>query len=154
MDLPKQAEKRRCNLNSGGDACRRTRTDLEHVEDSRRVTFDGVALSSPHGQGVLDTVSTPPHVSPTPAPPASIPTHLVTGGSVPHASASGVSGLPTCGRPECNDAAPVEIGNDRPWPPHQVTTDLDEAIPRQRWSSTYFPLSPSTTCGQASPEPG
>ena len=47
----------------------------------------------------------------------------------------------------------MEIGNDRPWPPHQDTTDLDEAIPRQRLSSIYSPLSPSTTCGQASPEP-
>ena len=120
---------------------------------SRRVTFDGLALSSLQGQGVLDAVSTPPHVSPTPAPPASIPTHLVTGGPVPHASASGVSGLPTCGRPECNDVAHVEIGNDRPWPPHQDTTDLDEAIPGQRLSSTHSPLSPSTTCGQASPGP-
>ena len=44
----------------------------------------------------------------------------------------------------------MEIVNDRPWPPHQDTTDLHEAIPRQRLSSTYSPLSPSTTCGQAS----
>jgi len=48
--------------------------------------------------------------------------------------------------------APVGIGNDRPCPPHQDTTDLHEAIPRQRQSSTYSPLSPSTTCGQTSPE--
>jgi len=119
---------------------------------SRRVTFAGLALSCLQVQGVLDAVSTPQYVSPTPAPPASIPTHLVTGGPVPHASASGVSELPTRGRHECNDAVPVKIGNDRPRTPHLDTTYLDEVIHRQRVSSTYSPLSPSTTCAQASPE--
>jgi len=109
------------------------------------VTFDEVALSNPQGNGVADAVSTPLHVSPTPAPPGSIPTHLVTVGPVPHASASGFSGLPTFGRPDCNDAAPVEIANDRPWPPHQDSTDLDGAIPRQRLNSAYSPLPPSAT---------
>jgi len=47
----------------------------------------------------------------------------------------------------------VEITNDRLWPPHQDTTDLDGAIPRQQLSSTCSPLPPSTSCGQASPEP-
>ena len=79
--------------------------------------------------------------------------HYVTVGPVPHASASGFNGLPIFGCPDCNDNAPVEIANDRPWPPHQDTTDLDGVIPRQRMSSAYSPLPPSTTCGQASPEP-
>jgi len=69
---------------------------------------------------VADAVSTQLHASPT----ASIPTHLVTAGPVPHASASGLSGLPTCGRPDRNDAAPVEIANYRLWPPYQDTEIL------------------------------
>ena len=117
------------------------------------MTFDGVVLFSPQGQGVLDAFSTPPHVSQTPAPPDSIPTHLVTVGFVPHASASVFSGFPTFCRPDCNDTALVEIPNDRPWPPHLDTRDLDGATPRQRLCSADTPLSPSTTCGQASPEP-
>ena len=83
----------------------------------------------------------------------SIPTHLVTAGPVPHASAPGLSGLPTCHSPDHNDAAPVDIANDRPLPLHQDIRDLDEAIPRQRLSSAHSPLPPSTSCGQASPEP-
>jgi len=47
----------------------------------------------------------------------------------------------------------VEIANDRPWPPHQDTTDLDGAIHQQRLSSPYSPLPTSTSCGQTSPEP-
>jgi len=47
----------------------------------------------------------------------------------------------------------VEIANDRPWPSHQDTTDLDGAIPRQQLSSSCSPLSPSPSCRQASPEP-
>jgi len=117
------------------------------------VVFDGVALSNPQGQGVADAISTPLQASPTPAPPGSIPSHLVTVRPVPHASASGFSGLPTFGRPDCNDVAPVEIANDGSWPPHQDTTDLDGAIPRQRLGSAYSPLPPSTGCGQDSPEP-
>jgi len=74
-------------------------------------------------------------------------------GPVPHASASRFSELPTCDRPDCNNAATVEISNHRPWPPHQNTTDLDGAIPRQRLSSACSPLPPSTSCGQASPQP-
>ena len=107
---------------------------------SRRVTFDRVALSNPQGKGVANAVSTQLHASLTPAPPASIPTHLVTAGPDPHASASGLSGLPTCGRPVCNAAAPVEIAIDRagPWPPHQDTRDIDGAIPQQRLSSTFL----------------
>jgi len=120
---------------------------------SRRVTFDEVTLSHPQGQGVTDAISTPQHVPPTPAPTVSIPTHLVTVGPVPHASASRFSELPTCDRPDCTDAAPVEIANDRPLPPHQDTTDLDGAIPRQRLSSACSPLPPSPSCRQASPEP-
>jgi len=102
---------------------------------------------------VADAISTPLHTPPKPAPPVSIPTHLVTVGPVPRASASRFSELPTCDRSDFNDAAPVEIANDRPWPPHQDTTDLDGAIPRQRLSSTCSPLPPSTSCRQASPEP-
>jgi len=128
-----------------------TLDSLPHT-GSRRATSDEVVLSNLQGQGVADAVSTPLHASPTPAPPASIPTHLVTVGPVPHSSSSGFSGLPTFGRPDCNDAAPVEIANDR-WPPHQDTTDLDRAISRQRLSIAYSPLPPSTSCGQASPEP-
>ena len=75
---------------------------------SRRVTFDGVALSNPQGQGVANAVSKQIHASPTPALPASIPTHLVIVGPASHASASGLSGLPTCGCLDYNDAAPVE----------------------------------------------
>ena len=105
------------------------------------------------GQGVLDAVLTPPYVSPTPAPPASIPTHLVPAGTDPDSSASGFGELPTSGPPESTDTAPLEIVNDRPWPPHQDTRDLDGAIPQQRLSSTYSPLPPSTSCGQDSPEP-
>jgi len=45
---------------------------------SRRVTFDEVTLSHTQGQGVADAVLTPLHAPPTPAPAASIPTHLVT----------------------------------------------------------------------------
>jgi len=55
----------------------------------RRATFDEVALSNPQGQDVTDAVSTPLDASPTPAPPASIPTHLVTAGPVPHEGKSG-----------------------------------------------------------------
>jgi len=117
------------------------------------VTFDEVTLSHPQGQGVADAISTPLHAPPTPAPPVSIPTHLVTVGPVPHASASQFSEPPTCDRPDCNDAAPVEIVNDRPWPPHQETTHLDRAIPRKRLSSACSPLPPLPTCRQASPEP-
>ena len=104
---------------------------------------------------MADAISTPLHAPPTPALPVSIPTHLVTVGPVPYTSASRFSEVPTCDRPDCNDAAPVEIANDRPWPPHQDTTDLDGAIPRQRLShgSTCSPLPPSTSCGQVSPEP-
>jgi len=120
---------------------------------SRRVTFDEVALSNLQGQGVADTVSTPLHASPTPVPPGSIPTHLVTVGPGPHASDSGFSGLPTYGRSDCNDTAPVEIANDRPWPPHQDTRDLDRATHRQRLSNTFSPLPPATSCGPDSPEP-
>jgi len=47
----------------------------------------------------------------------------------------------------------VEIANDRPWHPHQDTTDLDGAIPRQRLSRAFSPLLPSPSCHQASPEP-
>ena len=117
------------------------------------MTFDELALSNPQGQGVVDAVPTPLHVSPTPAPSASIPTHLVTARPVPHASASGLSGLPTCGSPDCNDAAPLEIANDRPWPPHQDTRYLERAILRHRLSSAYSLLPPSKSCVQASPEP-
>jgi len=120
---------------------------------SRRVTFDEVTLSHPQGQGVADAISTPLQVPPTPALPVSIPTHLVTVGPVPHTSASRFSEIPTCDRPDCTDAATVEIANDRPWPPHQDTTDLDGAVPQQRLSSACSPLPPSTSCGQASPEP-
>jgi len=98
---------------------------------------------------VLDAVSTSPHVSPTPAPSDSIPSHLVTVGPVPDASASVFSGLPTFVRPDCNDAAP----DDRPWPPHQDTRDLDGATPRQRLNTADSPLPPSSSYGQASPEP-
>jgi len=54
------------------------------------VTLDEVTLSHPHwqGQGVADAISTPLQAPPTPAPPVSIPTHLVTVGSVSDASAS------------------------------------------------------------------
>ena len=93
------------------------------------------------------------HAPPTPAPPVSIPTHLFTVGPVPHASTSRFSELPTCDRPDCNNAAPVEIVNDRPWPPHQDTTVLDGAIPRQRLSTACSLLPPSTSCRQVSPEP-
>ena len=58
---------------------------------------------------MVDIVSTQLHASPTPAPPASIPTHLVIVGPVPHARPSGLSGLPTCGHPDYHDAVPVEI---------------------------------------------
>ena len=119
----------------------------------RCVTFDEVTLSHPKGQGVADAISTPLQVPPTPAPPVSIPTHLVTVGPVPHASASRVSKLPTCDRLDCTDTAPVEIANDRPWHPHQDTTDLDRAIPRERLSRACSPLTPSPSCQQASPEP-
>jgi len=85
---------------------------LPHT-DSRRVTFTGVVLWSPQGQGGPNAVSTPLHASPTPGPPGSIPTHLVTVGPVPHASASVWSGLPTFGRPDYNATAPVDIPNDR-----------------------------------------
>jgi len=121
----------------------------------RRVTFDEVTLSHPQGQGVADAISTPLHAprAPTPAPAVSIPTHLVTIGPVPHASASRFSELPTCDRPDCTDDAPVEIANDRPWPPHQDTTDLDGAISRQRLSRACSPLPPSPSCQKASPEP-
>jgi len=117
------------------------------------VTLDEVTLSHPQGQGVADAISTPLQAPPTPAPPVSIPTHLVTVGPVPHASASRVSELPTCDCSDCTDTAPVEIANDRPWHPHQDNTDLDGAIPRQRlsWACSPLPLSPS--CQQASPEP-
>ena len=98
-------------------------------------------------------LSAPPHASPTPAPPVSIPTHVVTVGPGPHASDSGLSGLPTCDRPDCNDAAPVEIANDRPWPPYQNTRDLDGVTHQQRLSGTESPLPPSTSCGPDSPEP-
>jgi len=119
----------------------------------RRVTFDEVTLSHPQGQGVTDAISTPLHTPTTPAPPVSIPTHLVTVEPVHHASASRFSELPTCDCPDCTDAAPVEIANDRPWPPHQNTTDLDGTIPRQRLSRACSPLTPSPSCQQASPEP-
>jgi len=120
---------------------------------SRRVTLDEVAFSNPQGQGVADAVSTPLYASPTPSPPDSIPTHLVTVGPGPHASDSGLNGLPTCGRPDCNDNAPVEIANDRPWSTHQDTRDLDGATHQQRLSSIYSPLPPSTSCGPDSPDP-
>ena len=123
---------------------------LPHTGRSR-VTLDEVTLSQ--GEGVADATSTPLQAPPTPAPPVSIPTHLVTVGPVPHASASRVSELPTCDHPDCNGAAPVEIANDRPWHPHQDTTDLDGAIPRQRLSWACSPLPPSPSCQQASPEP-
>jgi len=119
----------------------------------RCVTFDDVTLSHLQGQGVVDAISTPLHAPPTPAPLVSIPTHLVTVGPVPHASASRFSEQPTCDRPDCTDAAPVEIANDRPRPPHQDTTDLDGAIPRQRLSRACSPSPPSSSCQQASPEP-
>jgi len=102
---------------------------------SRRVTFDDATLSLPQGHGVVDGISTPLHVPPTPALPVSITTHLVTVRPVPHASASEFSGLPTSGGPDCNDDATAEIANDRPLPPHQDTTDLDKVIPRPRLSS-------------------
>ena len=92
------------------------------------MTFDEATLS--HPQGVADVISTPLHAPPTPAPPVAIPTHLVSVGPVPHTSASQFSELLTCDRPDCNDAATVEIVNDRPWTLHQDTTDLDEAIPQ------------------------
>jgi len=115
---------------------------------------DEVTLSPhPQRQGVADAISTPLHTPPTPAPPVSIPTHLVTVGPVPHASASRFSELPTCDRPDCTHTAPVEIANDRPWPPHQDTTDLDWTIPRQRLSRACSPLPPSPSCRQTSPEP-
>jgi len=120
---------------------------------SRHVTFNDANLSQPQGKGVADAISTPLHALPTPALPVSIPTHLVTVRPVPHASASEFSGLPTFGVPDCNDDATVEAANDRPWPPHQDTTDLDGVIPRQRLSSNYSPLPSSTSCGQTSPEP-
>ena len=120
---------------------------------SRHVTFNDANLSQPQGKGVADAISTPLHAPPTPALPVSIPTHLVTVRPVPHASASEFSGLPTFGGPDCNDDATVEAANDRPWPPHQDTTDLDGVIPRQRLSSNYSPLPSSTSCGQTSPEP-
>jgi len=117
------------------------------------VTLDEVTLSHPQGQGVTDAISTPLQAPPTPAPPVSIPTHLVTVGPFPHASASRVSELPTCDHPDCTDTAPVEIANDRPWHPHQDTTDLDGAFSRQRMSRACSPLPPSPSCQQASPEP-
>ena len=123
---------------------------LPHTGRSR-VTLDEVTLSQ--GEGVADATSTPLQAPPTPAPPVSIPTHLVTVGPVPHASASRVSELPTCDHPDCNGAAPVEIANDRPWHPHQDTTDLDGAIPQQRLFWACSPLPPSPSCQQASPEP-
>jgi len=116
------------------------------------VTYDGAALSSPQEQGAADAVSTQLHASPTPAPPTSIPTHLVIVGPVPHASASGLSGLPTCDHPDYHDAAPVEIAHDKPWPPYQDTRDLTGAIARQRMNIVYSPLPSSTGCGQASPQ--
>jgi len=119
----------------------------------RFVTFDEVTLSHLKGQGVADAISTPLQAPPTPAPPVSIPTHLVTVGPVPHASASRVSKLPTCDCPDCTDTAPVEIANDRPWHPHQDTTYLDGAILRQRLSRACSSLLPSPSCHQASPEP-
>jgi len=100
----------------------------------------------------VDTVSTQLHASPTPAPPDSIPTHLVIVRSVPHARLSGLSGLPTCACPDYHDAVPVGIVHDKPWSPYQDTRDLARAIPRQRLPSVYSPLSPSTSCGQFSPE--
>ena len=112
---------------------------------SRRVTFDEVALSSPQRQGVVDAVSIQLHASPTPAPLASIPTHLIFVGPVPHASASGLIGPPTCGRPEYHDAAPAEIAHDESWPPYQDIRDLAGAIPRQQLTSVYFPFSPPTS---------
>jgi len=54
----------------------------------RCVTFDEVTLSHPKGQGVADAISTPLQAPPTPAPPVSMPTHLVTVGPVPHAKES------------------------------------------------------------------
>ena len=117
------------------------------------MTFEEVTLSHLQEQGLADVISTPLDAPLTPAPPASIPTHLVTSGPVPHASTSRFSELPTCDRPDCNDAASVEIVNDRPWPPHQDTTDLGRAIPRQQLSNTCSPLPPSTSCWQVSPEP-
>ena len=108
------------------------------------MTFGVVDLSNSQRQGVAVAVSTPPHVSLTPALPGSLPTvaHLVTVVPVPHARAPGFSELPTFGRPDCNDAVFVKITNDRPWPAHQDITDLDRVIPRQRLSSAYSPLPP------------
>jgi hypothetical protein len=66
-------------------------TPLSLPHTGRRcVTFDEVTLSHPKGQDVADAISTPLQAPPTPAPPVSIPTHLVTVGPVPHASASRV----------------------------------------------------------------
>jgi len=98
---------------------------------SRCVTLGVVDLSNSQRQGVAVAVSSPPHVSLTPAPPGSLPTvaHLVTVGSVPHARAPGFSELPTFNCPDCNDAVFVNMANDRPWRAHQDTTDLDRAIP-------------------------
>ena len=76
----------------------------------------------------------------------------MTAGPVPHASASGFSGLTIFGRPDYNEAATVEITNDRPWPPRQDTTDFDGASPRQRLSRAHSHLSPSATCEQDSPQ--
>jgi len=119
----------------------------------RCVTLDEVTLSHPQGQGVADAISTPLHTPPTPAPPVSIPIQLVMVELVPHTSASRFSELPTYDCPDCTDTAPVEIANDRPWPPHQDTTDLDGTIPRQRLSRACSPLTPSPSCQQASPQP-
>ena len=93
---------------------------------SRRVTFDEVSLSHPQGQGMADVISTPLHEPPTPALPVSIPTHLVSVGTVPHASASRFGELPTCDRPDCNDATTVEMANDRPWPSIKTPQILTE----------------------------
>jgi len=55
-DLPNQAESMSCNLNSGGDGCRRTRTDLKHVEDrtrdrTRARVLTGGGSDRPHALG-------------------------------------------------------------------------------------------------------
>ena len=95
---------------------------------SCRVTSDEVALSNPQGKGMVDAVSTSLHASLTSAPPGSIPTHLVTVGPVPHASASGFSGLPTFGPSDCNDAAPVETAKAGPQDSKSIPPSLPHSM--------------------------
>jgi len=92
------------------------------------VTFDGVDLSNPQEQDVAEAVSTPLHSSLTRAPPGSIPTHFVTVGPDPRASASGLSGLHILPRLVHNSSALVDIANGGPQALEPTTPSLPHSV--------------------------